>query len=749
MYVPRYSSAFSPPRRTNTAGATSPIPTAAKLGSPIKGNRRINCFPEHHIDLASGPDIPACTTSFAEQAVGLGFETPRRFGYMRIPDTMPEILTDPHFLRRTSPTSVLEFERVHEPLPACETTERIMEYIHHYSTGHNVRDPRISFAASADSKDRHHDHQDPRGAVNAARFGVSAGGDAAANHISDGNHPTPQNLRDNPERQAKIKTELCQYYIDGRECPWGVSCNFAHGEHELKFRYSTLLLMESSGQIPNAYTYLCRPCLTFVSTGACPFGRRCTCIHDPRVQGPVEYPSWLPMATSKTNAQIIVDPLAAHFESATHQENPLVPQSIWQHCRPSLRRTNYPEAFEFEDTYAIVCNSSNIPVFVGDSERRPGQNLHEKLSELQKLCIVQYFRAGQHKGFLYSPTHSLRGELCMILQTRYFQLNDVTADDTLRKDHAVNEITFDEYKARNTPWSQSGYPYSPFKVVVAHEVAFAPKGDPSCNFSIWFDEEPVKLEQTQIKRSRRIKQKNKTNIKTGHTRPNSNGALIVRTSPADFRSGGPAIEPFVHMVPAEDNAESNRIIDGMIEHRIDSIVFAMSTSNDGEQEAQRLIIFKRQLQKRFFVLNSFHKLWMWPRREGLDRISYSTQAPPGNAITYSPMIKKARSNREVLHDISNIWQGFVESITDKGENTQQGNKRLPVFHSLGLRSEGRGPVPRLHRANDDGATNTTWKQLLLGQSGQWSIARELYETKMKGCAPARNLPLSTIPFVQN
>ncbi len=42
------------------------------------------------------------------------------------------------------------------------------------------------------------------------------------------------------------------------------------------------------------------------------------------------------MATSITTAHIIVDRLAAHFDSATHQENPRVPQSIWQHCRPSL-----------------------------------------------------------------------------------------------------------------------------------------------------------------------------------------------------------------------------------------------------------------------------------------------------------------------------------------------------------------------------------------------------------------------------
>lgn len=36
--------------------------------------------------------------------------------------------------------------------------------------------------------------------------------------------PTPQNLRDNPERLAKVKTELCHYYNQARKCPWGDKC---------------------------------------------------------------------------------------------------------------------------------------------------------------------------------------------------------------------------------------------------------------------------------------------------------------------------------------------------------------------------------------------------------------------------------------------------------------------------------------------------------------------------------------------
>ena len=101
--------------------------------------------------------------------------------------------------------------------------------------------------------------------------------------------PTPQNLRDNPVRLAKVKSELCQYYSSGRRCPFGDRCelrvpagpftypscmltlvslgNYAHGKHELKQRHTTLLQMERSGQIVNAGTYLSRPCMTWVSTG--------------------------------------------------------------------------------------------------------------------------------------------------------------------------------------------------------------------------------------------------------------------------------------------------------------------------------------------------------------------------------------------------------------------------------------------------------------------------------------------------
>ena len=55
------------------------------------------------------------------------------------------------------------------------------------------------------------------------------GGERPSQPSSNNNIHTPQNLRDNPERLAKVKTEMCHYYEEGgaKACPFGANCKFS------------------------------------------------------------------------------------------------------------------------------------------------------------------------------------------------------------------------------------------------------------------------------------------------------------------------------------------------------------------------------------------------------------------------------------------------------------------------------------------------------------------------------------------
>ncbi len=104
--------------------------------------------------------------------------------------------------------------------------------------------------------------------------------------------------------------------------------------------------------------------MTLITTGECLSGRRHPPIHDPPLENP-----WLPAASAKTNAQIIVDRFAAHRDSAVHQENPMIVQGIGENWRPSVARGNKQqqggdvnEDVGWEDTYALVCNTG-VPAF--------------------------------------------------------------------------------------------------------------------------------------------------------------------------------------------------------------------------------------------------------------------------------------------------------------------------------------------------------------------------------------------------
>ena len=77
--------------------------------------------------------------------------------------------------------------------------------------------------------------------------------------------PLPQNLRGDPFRSAKVKTELCRHYRSRKGCIFGDKCNYAHGEHELKF--NKLMDLERERLI-DIEVFRTHPCFSWIATGA-------------------------------------------------------------------------------------------------------------------------------------------------------------------------------------------------------------------------------------------------------------------------------------------------------------------------------------------------------------------------------------------------------------------------------------------------------------------------------------------------
>lgn len=77
--------------------------------------------------------------------------------------------------------------------------------------------------------------------------------------------PAPQNLRGDPFRKSKIKTELCRNFMQSGICQYADKCNYAHGKDDLKFQ--TLLELDNGG-VTDVEIYRTRVCFTWVATGS-------------------------------------------------------------------------------------------------------------------------------------------------------------------------------------------------------------------------------------------------------------------------------------------------------------------------------------------------------------------------------------------------------------------------------------------------------------------------------------------------
>ena len=222
------------------------------------------------------------------------------------------------------------------------------------------------------------------------------------------------------------------------------------------------------------------------------------------------------------------------------------------------------------------------------------------------------------------------------------------------------------------------------------------------------------------------------------------------------------------MLPAEENDDSHGLIVAIIEHRIDSIILAnKSSSVNDEHKKRQLYLRMKKLQKTFVAMSKFHKRWVWPKRSGLERITPTTKAPPGNIMPYIPSLKsKSESNKSP----SVLWHNFVKNMSSSTgcghlyEMDTDDAERLSIFHDVDGRddtsseSNGKSSLPHITpfvydwwNSKASSSKDDAWKEILINlpKDGKLQAALNLYvQRKRSDSISSASMPLSTIPFVQ-
>lgn len=416
--------------------------------------------------------------------------------------------------------------------------------------------------------------------------------------------PRAQNLRGDPFRSSRLKTEPCAFWKANKTCKFGKSCNFAHGEDELK--YKTLAALEEAGEV-DVEIYRCRPCVTFVATGACPFDQRCWGLHDPRIVG--KHPSWLSHADSDLNKWSVgkganVDKCYHQLMSSTYNCSALysyAPRKKWKSDeRLTLEAWNH--------FIAYICNTDQSGI------RKADNGLLEDIHRLEIVLRMRETRKGQCYAFY--PDHFLHGELCMVLQTRFFTI----ASGTNRGSRDVIDVTDDVQGGIITPDSSQG-------TIIAHEIAFGPVGNPSVrSVSVWFNLKLSDLVKCRIQDAKKFK-------RTHHRvkKPDSRDMSFSSSSGINSLSGIDNSNdiPFYNYQPL-DNASFELVTD-ILRHRRDCLDFSFLMSTEKANwiaEKQSLDHQNQRLVKRFESLRCHWMASSWPVMKGLTKINVETKIPP-------------------------------------------------------------------------------------------------------------------------
>lgn len=236
----------------------------------------------------------------------------------------------------------------------------------------------------------------------------------------------------------------------------------------------------------------------------------------------------------------------------------------------------------------------------------------EITAEMHRLAMVLIMRTRQMaRQYEYLPSHVFCGQLCMVLQTNYFRLD---------QRHDIVEISRNEAFRITTTGLDS--------IIIACEIAFGPVADASVRpVSTYFNiqsDDIVRCTRAQARRHTRSRHRIRVKRNLEKQSDDAIGQILF------------SLPPLICHQPAVDDAAFD-LITGIQTHRYCSLKYYLSFTPD-DRKLQSLAEEEDRLKISFISQRRFWSTWTWPKRIGSSDIDDSTEVPAVdgtyNFVTY-------------------------------------------------------------------------------------------------------------------
>lgn len=196
-----------------------------------------------------------------------------------------------------------------------------------------------------------------------------------------------------------------------------------------------------------------------------------------------------------------------------------------------------------------------------------------------------------------------------------------------------------------------------------------------------------------------------------------------------FTSCLPQTKPYVMMQPVDDSKAGHALIDGIIEHRIATLLHEQGCAF-GQFNKGSLKTREAELKSKMVCMMDTLKRDFWPVTSNMDHIKKTTEER--NKTEYHPSDLGGSSSA------SKLWDSFVSNINATDDTSESSSKRLSVFQSITSKQDTPTHLPHIKHTKPTTApsqssnalfSEATWKELLEGQTGSWAAAKYTYDAK--------------------